>query len=94
MSELVPASRIASILGLSARAVRNKAQAGALPGAYRLDGAWRFDEPTIRAWRERQRVKGTCQPIRAAKSGGSVFRPKVAKSDNRLEQLLGLSPAR
>lgn len=83
------ASEIARDCRVNVRTVYNWAGRGALPGAYKLGGVWRFDGAKVRAW-IRSREQKPCLSIVGAKSGGSAFKPKGKPSDNRLEQLLDL----
>lgn len=83
------ASDIAEVCNVDRRTVYNWANRGAIPGAYKLEGVWRFDSAKVRAW-IRSRETKPCPSIVGAKSGGSAFKPRGRKSDNRLERLLGL----
>lgn len=89
--QMVAAKVIAGECGVTVRCVLRWAKAGKIDGAYKLNGAWRFDLLKVRRWKG-QREGNACPSIVGAKPIGSGFSLPARNTGDRLEQLLGLKP--
>src|SRR6185369_16256602 len=89
----ITAEDVALPLGLTPRCIRKWAAKGDIPGAYRLNGAWRFDPIKVRNWVRQQEQKGhKWVSTSAVTFGGFASNSGAKKSASLLEQRLNPRP--
>lgn len=88
---MVPARVVALECGVTARCVLRWARKGKIEGAYKLNGAWRFDLLKVRRWKA-QREGSAWPSTGGVKPIGSGFSLPARNTGDRLEQLLGMKP--
>lgn len=88
--ERIPARKVASILGVSARAVQRLAAKRKIPSAAKIGGKLTFNEQRVRAWLQEQ--EDSWASTNEETSGGDDFSFRVERSERRLAALLGVKP--
>lgn len=82
-------ARTAAVLGWKPSTIRQWAEQGRFPGAYKLSGAWRIPPAAIDAFQLAAAARGTCRPTPA------TGRPSATPAfDAALRTRRGCRPAR
>ena len=88
--ERIQSQNVASILGITPRAVREMALRGDLPSAVLIGGRWTFDEKQVRTWLRVQELRH----LRDAGKGLGLDQLQIdqAKLDASYKLALGRKP--
>jgi excisionase family DNA binding protein len=91
MTERIQSPRVASILGVTTKTVREMAERGDLPSAARIGKRWTFNEAAVRSWLKRKEGEA-CPAVftGAARRGGAVLSLPDATVDAAYEREIGL----
>lgn len=93
-SDFMTAQEVARKLRFTSRGVTKLANAGAIPGATKIAGRWRFDRYMLAGYiKAGERKRSQWHPsTKGAVNIGAAFNAAVVSSDGRLERLLNLRP--
>src|SRR5690606_827662 len=85
MDDLVDVKVIAKLCSVTARTVIGWAAKGKIPGAYKINGVWRFNEQKVKRWIFEKEVK-PCLFISGVKYTGSTLPSMGSTSASQLRQ--------